>query len=157
MSRHNVTAFNTQPFTVIVGWDNPLQTYFAQVWDSQLKDEDDGGCVFWVGTHPGSVRTAQDLAQVVSGYAVLPEDLVTQLEQDQAESEPPSPLQQWVSARLKPESICDEQENPTVNPMHEHHCYACGITLECGLMRSLKCGCDRPFETLYCNDCEPPF
>ena len=109
MSRHEVKSFNTEQFTVIVGWDNPLQTYFAQVWDSRLQDEDDKGGVFWVGTHPGSVRSVSDLAQVISGYAALPEDTKAQLERDRSESEPPTPLQQWVSSRLGPESICDEQ------------------------------------------------
>ena len=103
MSRHEVKSVETGRFTVIVGWDNPLQTYFAQVWDVKLQDENDEGCVFWVGTHPGSVRRVSDLARVISGYAALPEDLARQLEQEQAESEPPTPLQQWVSARLEPE------------------------------------------------------
>lgn len=138
MSRYQI---ETQPFTVIVGWDNPLQTLFAQVWDPKLKDDDDddGGCIFWVGTHPGSIRTVSDLAQVISGYAILPRDIMSQLEQDQRRSKPPTPLQQWVGARLGPESICDEQA-------HEHHCYQCRTTTH------PRCCCEYPDDLRRCED-----
>lgn len=152
MSRHEVKSFNTDQFTVIVGWDNPLQTYFAQVWDAQLKDEDDKGCVFWVGTHLGSVRSVAALAEVISGYALLPEDTMEQLEQDQAETELPTPLQQWVSARLGPESICDGQVSEVVDDLHDHRCVICGFTT------TSRCGCDTPREPTYCDPCdEIPF
>ena len=152
MSRHEVNAFETGQFTVIVGWDNPLQTYFAQVWDAELKDEIDGGCVFWVGTHPGSVRSVRDLAQVMSVYALLPEDLATELEQEKAASKPPTPLQQWVSSRLKSESIDNEQEGEVANTVHDHPCFTCLKTV------NPSCTCDWPRESTSCEDCdEMPF
>ena len=100
MSRYKVDAIDTQHYAVIVGWDNPIQTFFAQVWDLAKEEKDDEACVFWVGTHAGSVPTVTALAQAISAYAVLPADIATQLERDQASSASPTPLQQWVRSRL---------------------------------------------------------
>ena len=113
MSRYDVSAFNTKQFAVIVGWDNSLQTFFAQVWDLDIEDED--GCVLWAGTYPGSVRSVAALARVISTYAILPEDTAAQLEQDQAASEPPTPLQQWIGlqrGRVDPSCYWPEIEEP---------------------------------------------
>jgi len=100
MSRYKVDAIDAQHYAVIVGWDNPIQTFFAQVWDLTQEEKEDEACVFWVGAHAGSVPTVTALAQAISAYAVLPVDMATQLERDQVESEPPTPLQQWVRSRL---------------------------------------------------------
>ena len=96
MSRYHVDAKDAEHFTVIVGWDNPMQTFFVQVWDLAKEEDDDEACVFWIGTHPGSVPTVTALVQAMSAYAALPGDIATQLERDQALSEPPTPLQQWM-------------------------------------------------------------
>ena len=97
MSRYRM---ETGVFTVIVGWDPPLDTYFAQVWDPRLQEHLDGGCVYWIGTHPGGIKTIEALQGAISSYVMLPREITAQLRRDQAESKPPTPLQQWVAARL---------------------------------------------------------
>src|SRR5215472_4662653 len=42
MSQHKIA---TSPYTVIVGWDNPLQTYFAQVIDPSKSEEEELVCL----------------------------------------------------------------------------------------------------------------
>ena len=102
MSRYEVEALNAEQYAVIVGWDNPLQTYFAQVWDLNLLDEveDDESCVAWVGAEVRSVPTVAALAQAIAAYAELPADIAAQLGRDREASEPPTPLQRWVLSRL---------------------------------------------------------
>lgn len=91
MSRYEVVAINAQRYCVIVGWDNPLQTFFGQVFDLTL-DEDEA-CVYWLGTYPGHVLSVSALKQAISAYANLPADTLTHLERDQAAATPPSRLQ----------------------------------------------------------------
>jgi hypothetical protein len=96
VSRYDVEAFDTERYTVIVGWDNPLHTLFAQVWDLTRVDEEEESCVLWVGADPGSVASVEALAQAISAYAVLPADTAARLEREQAAAEPPTLLQQEV-------------------------------------------------------------
>ena len=41
-------------FTVVVGWDNPLATFFAQVFDPSI-DDDDEAYVLWIGAAPQAI------------------------------------------------------------------------------------------------------
>ena len=68
MNRYSIPALHLG-LTVIVGWDNPLVTFFAQVFDP-LIEEDEEACLLWIGTvprgHPhgrGAPGTARRLGQ----------------------------------------------------------------------------------------------
>lgn len=78
MSRHEIPA-RDQTLSVVVGWDNPLQTYFAQVArPEQADDEDeDDPMLLWVGTEPREVITVEDLARHLAPFA----DLATEMAQ----------------------------------------------------------------------------
>ena len=55
MSRYSIAA--QQPgLTVTVGWDNPLGTLFAQVFDPSIEEDADA-CLLWIGTAPGAIPT----------------------------------------------------------------------------------------------------
>jgi len=55
MSRYSLPA--QQPgLTVIVGWDNPLTTFFAQVFDPSIEEDVDA-CLLWIGTAPEAIPT----------------------------------------------------------------------------------------------------
>ena len=100
-SAYRVEALPTVPYAIIVGWDDFLQTFFAEVWDRVqdvgAKDVgDDERCVVWADVHVCCVPTVTALAQAIAAYAVLPADIAVQLERDQGASEPRAPLQQWV-------------------------------------------------------------
>ena len=94
MSRYSIPA--QQPgLTVIVGWDNPLQTLFAQVFDPSIED-DEAACLLWIGTAPGAIPTVAALQAQLTGWATIPPAILDHLVRDQHAATPPTPLQQWA-------------------------------------------------------------
>jgi hypothetical protein len=85
--------------TVIVGWDNPLTTFFAQVFDPSIE-EDAEACLLWIGTAPGAIPTVAALQAQLAGWAAIPPDIVARLLRDQQASTPLTPLQQWAHQLL---------------------------------------------------------
>jgi hypothetical protein len=74
MSRYSIPA--QQPgLTVIVGWDNPLTTFFAQVFNPSI-DEDEDACLLWIGTAPEAIPTVAALQAQLAGWATIPPDIV---------------------------------------------------------------------------------
>ena len=96
MSRYILEAVNPEHDYVVVGWDRSLETYFGQVFDLRVDDDNDDDCVVWAGTDVGCIQTVEALAQVMAPYAVIPPDIKAKLEQDKAHAESPSPLQLQV-------------------------------------------------------------
>jgi hypothetical protein len=82
-SRRSVPA-RTPDLTVIVGWDNPLSTFFAQVERLQNDDDPRDPILFWIGSGPGEVAQAEQLAGLLAPYAELTSELVEQLHADRA-------------------------------------------------------------------------
>ena len=64
---------------LVVGWDRPLATFFAQVWDKRSGDietqDDDGEWLLWVGCEWGEIRSLEELASLLSAYVELPEEI----------------------------------------------------------------------------------
>lgn len=85
MSRHEIPARDRGLF-VVVGWDNPLQSYFAQVArpEGPDNDEDDDPMLLWVGTEPREVVTVEDLARHLAPFADLSDETAAQLRADRA-------------------------------------------------------------------------
>jgi hypothetical protein len=64
MSRYSIPAQNPA-LTVVVGWANPLQTLFAQVFDPSIEDEEEAD-LLWIGTALQEITTVAALqAQLV--------------------------------------------------------------------------------------------
>lgn len=82
MSRYSFQAGGQE---IIVGWDNPLSTFFVQVW-GEAKDED--APVFWVGTKPEEVPLVEALTEGVRPYGEIPDEILTGLRADFAAREP---------------------------------------------------------------------
>jgi hypothetical protein len=60
MSRYSIPA--QQPgLTVTVGWDNPLCTLFAQVFDPAIED-DEAAYLLWIGTVLREIPTVARLS-----------------------------------------------------------------------------------------------
>ena len=94
MSRYSLPA--QQPgLTVTVGWDHPLCTLFAQVFDPSIED-DEAACLLWIGTAPGAILTVVALQAPLAGWAIIPPAILDCLTHDQQAATPPTPLQQWV-------------------------------------------------------------
>jgi hypothetical protein len=68
--------------TCVVGYDPPLGTFFAQVWDQTLPVAEDQ-LIFWVGTAVEEIPTVQTLAIALSAYAVIPPAVWQRLESEQ--------------------------------------------------------------------------
>ena len=94
MSRYSLSA---QPpgLTVTVGWDNPLCTFFAQVFDPSIEEDADA-CLLWIGTAPGAIPTVAALQAQLVGWATIPPAILDCLTHDQQTATPPTPLQQWA-------------------------------------------------------------
>jgi len=74
VSRYEVPAKDVN-HNVVVGWDAPLNTYFAHVIDT-LKDEDDRGRdVLWIGTTPGEIFDVAVVVRQVQPYVKRPADI----------------------------------------------------------------------------------
>jgi hypothetical protein len=84
MSRHEVPAKPANPKVIrgTVGWDRPLQTFFAQVF--ALSDEEGEGeeAIVWVGSFPGELPTAAAALAVIAPYCEIPDGLAATLETD---------------------------------------------------------------------------
>ena len=98
MSRYSIPAQDPD-LTVIVGWDNPLVTFFAQVFDPSIE-EDAEACLLWIGTAPEALPTVAALQAQLVGWATIPADIVGHLLRDQQTATPPTPLQQWAHQLL---------------------------------------------------------
>jgi len=95
-SAYRVEALPTVPHATIVGWDDFLQTFFADVWDrvKDVGDDEDG--VVWADVQVCCAPTVTTLEQAIAPYAVLPADIAAKLECDWEVSESRTPLEQWV-------------------------------------------------------------
>jgi hypothetical protein len=98
MSRSRIPA-QDPALTVTVGWDNPLGTLFAQVFDPAIEDDDEA-CVLWIGTTPQAISTVAALQAQLTGWAAIPPDIVNRLVRDQHAATPPTPLQRWAHQLL---------------------------------------------------------
>jgi hypothetical protein len=98
MSRYSLPA--QQPgLTVTVGWDHPLCTLFAHVFDPSIEEDADA-CLLWIGTAPGAIPTVAALQTQRAGWATIPPDIVARRTRDQHAATPPTPLQRWAHQLL---------------------------------------------------------
>lgn len=80
MSRHEIPALRPEQHKVIVGWDQPLMSYFAQVIDRKKEEEDeDDKLVLWVGASLPRLYEIDDLQRALRGYAHLSQKIRTTL------------------------------------------------------------------------------
>lgn len=91
MSRYYIDGMDVD-HNVAVGWDNPLQTFFAHVED-RTKDEEES-VILMCGSKPGDdILTVEALQNRLREYAEIPTNIKTQLQRDFDNRTEPSPLQ----------------------------------------------------------------
>ena len=78
MSRHQLPTKSPR-FEVFVGWDPPLQTFFAQVFDRKGDEADQP--FIWLGADLKRV-TWQEIIQAISPYAVVSLETAERLVED---------------------------------------------------------------------------
>jgi hypothetical protein len=94
MSRYTFIGKNPQ-YRVIVGWDNPLGSFFLQVEDlafeskgaiidpeAQVGDTFEEGLLVWLGADVPITDVTQIITSLAK-YATIPEAILVQLRQDQ--------------------------------------------------------------------------
>ena len=94
MSRYTIPA-QDPALSIIVGWDNPLQTFFAQAFDPSVEDEADAD-LLWIGTALQEIPTVAALQVQLAGWAIIPPAIVAHLIRDQQAATLPTPLQRWA-------------------------------------------------------------
>jgi hypothetical protein len=84
MSRHILPAKDAN-FTVVIGWDNPLHTFFTQVVRGNMFDDDESDpVILWIGGDFGEVSDPSELAAPLAPYADLTQEHLAQLRADRA-------------------------------------------------------------------------
>ena len=66
----------------VIGWDRPLQTFFAQVFTPTEEDPEEGEATIWLGTEPGELPSPEAAVRVVAVYAEVPLTLAADLAAD---------------------------------------------------------------------------
>ncbi|MFC0205324.1 hypothetical protein [Novosphingobium soli] len=80
MSRHELIPLpDTHAIGGAVGWDRPLQTFFAQVYRIENGEET---AFIWEGLDFRELKTPAEALRVVAPYCALPEGLAQALEVD---------------------------------------------------------------------------
>ncbi len=83
MNRYRIPGTHPQ-HEVIVGWDNPLQTFFCTVHDTSRK-EDEPHLILWRGTAYAEIQTFAALQTATYNYTNIPIDVCLALNKDQEE------------------------------------------------------------------------
>lgn len=86
MSRHDLIPFDPT-HEVVVGWDPPIDTFFAQVLDNAGDEEEGTYKVLWIGTRFQEVLNPATVIAAVAPFASVPADLLGQLARDRRADE----------------------------------------------------------------------
>jgi hypothetical protein len=71
---------------VIIGWDHPLQTYFAHVIDRKKEAAGrDDKFVLWIGAAPREICEVEDLRQRIKPWAYINAEIGAKLYGDKDE------------------------------------------------------------------------
>lgn len=100
MSRHRDPVLQNS-LIVDVGWDDSLQTSFAQVrriLPAEASADEDNTMLLRFGAEWQNCRTVADLTERLATYAVRHAHILSQLRSDLADATRPTPLQ--MQARL---------------------------------------------------------
>lgn len=82
-SRYRITRPG-ESLVTIVGWDRPLDTFFAQVWDvpEGVTFHEHGQLMFWCGYDFNQINSVDELELLLERYTRIPEALGLDLEKD---------------------------------------------------------------------------
>lgn len=87
-SRYHIDAKERDRYSVVVGWDSRLQTYFGQV---TRKDTDrDWDMTLWKGTNPRELGSVEELQKALKDYATIPREVQNALAFDMGPYESPA-------------------------------------------------------------------
>ena len=91
MSRYRI---NSSKYSIDVGYDQPLRTFFAVVEDHDLAEaEDQDSVLLWVNNDYDEIRSIAELANLIAKYCSIPYEIMVKLEDDSVEPFEPSYVQ----------------------------------------------------------------
>jgi hypothetical protein len=95
LSSRNTIPARAPGVNVVVGWDNPMRTFFAQVERQQEDDDPRDPIILWLGSSSGEVLRPEDMIAPLAPYAELTEEDLEELRADRIADldRGPSPLQ----------------------------------------------------------------
>lgn len=83
MSRHELALKpGVDATSAYVGWDRPLQTFFAQVFTEHPSDPDEEIDILWRGTSEGELPRPVDAIRLLEPYCDVPAEIAVKLEID---------------------------------------------------------------------------
>lgn len=92
MSRYYIPSNDPTFYSCAVGYDNPLQTFFAHV-EKMAVDENEDETLFVNGQLSGEISSVEDLQKTIAGYAEIPPYIREKLLEDKAKSKGPNDFQ----------------------------------------------------------------
>jgi hypothetical protein len=95
MSRYTIAAHDPR-YDIVVGWDNRLETFFCQVFDTTVDTEDEAACVLWEGTALQAIPTVDALQTYLGPFTTIPEAMGAQLRCDQTQAIRRTPFQEMM-------------------------------------------------------------
>ncbi len=81
MSRYTIPPFNPD-FEIVIGWDRPLRSFFAQVMDTRLAPGDDGYMRLWIGGTFDEIQNPEELRGPISAYTDITDEMLAMLRAD---------------------------------------------------------------------------
>lgn len=110
MSSHILKSTDGQ-YTVVVGWDKPLLSFFAQVWktedylkiesmesgDEPCESTDDPQSILVVGASDQEIISVESLAEKIAAYVEIPLPLADQLRREKDTNQTRSDLQDLMA------------------------------------------------------------
>lgn len=107
MSRYNISS--ASGLEINVGWDNPLQSFFAQVIQTETQVE-----FLWVGCKPGEIVCLLALEEKLNHYGPIPEEIKFKLQRDYNNRREPSRLQKLFGSLLAGEDSSAKNISQTI-------------------------------------------
>jgi hypothetical protein len=103
MSRHTIPS-KQEGFSVDVGWDNPMMTFFAQVERRQSPEDERDPIVLWLGAASREHQRPETMAATFAPYASLTPEILKTLNADRRADldHGPTPLQREMQALFEP-------------------------------------------------------
>lgn len=83
------------PLTIAVGWDAPLNTYFAAVHRNDDDVDDEHREILWIGTFYGEIAEPKAVIDAITPFADVDADLAATLHADRLR-EGHRPRSPWI-------------------------------------------------------------
>ena len=109
MSRYNISTKDNTKYSCVIGWDNPLQTFFAHVydkeaeaynnsidWENNQDAEEKQELILFKGYATKQIISLPLLEDVIKEYAAVPDNIKKSLLHDQSISKGPNEFQKGM-------------------------------------------------------------